>query len=65
MPAEPSVAALIVQFASQICAADERGETYARARGWLDEAGRATADGLGLLHAIQEQRGTRSVFRGW
>ncbi len=33
--------------------------------GWLDASGRLTAAGDQLAHALQQQNGTRTVFRVW
>jgi hypothetical protein len=52
----------ILSFASHLGPRDP--ETAARGRNWIDETGRPTEEGLGLVRALAEQQATRSVFRG-
>jgi hypothetical protein len=53
----------ILAFARQVGEPAADPGTVARARNWLDEAGRITADGLALLRSLADQEGTRTVFR--
>ena len=53
----------IIAFARQLAeGSDTCPLTLARDRRWLDEAGRATAEGVAVLAALAEQRGARSVI---
>jgi hypothetical protein len=53
----------ILAFARQVGEPQADPASVARARNWLDEAGRITADGLALLRSLTDQEGTRTVFR--
>ncbi|CAM4399161.1 hypothetical protein [Palleronia rufa] len=60
---EQSDTARILTFATQVGAPDTPPEDTARARGWLDDAGAPTDEGRALVKSLDDQTGTRSVFR--
>lgn len=53
----------ILSFAAFLSGPDP--EAAARRRAWMDDAGRPTRDGLELVRAILDQRGTRSSIRNF
>lgn len=55
--------ARLLAFAGQIGASGHSPEETARNRGWLDDAGEVTGEGRKALVELEEQAGTRSVFR--
>lgn len=61
---------LLLSFVAQI-APETRSSTpggahdYAHRRGWVTEAGDLTPEGAVVLKSLQEQSGTRSIFRYW
>jgi len=63
MPTNAHDISRILAFARQVGEPLSDPATVARARNWLDEAGRITGDGLALLRSLTDQEGTRTVFR--
>ena len=61
---------LLLSFVAQI-APETRSDTpggaheYAERRGWVTSTGDLTPAGAGVLKSLQEQSGTRSIFRYW
>ena len=55
----------LLRFAAHLTpdTAGDSAVEAARQRDWLDQHGRLTAEGLQLVSALDEQEGTRSVFR--
>ncbi|MEL6727104.1 MAG: hypothetical protein AAFP81_15490 [Pseudomonadota bacterium] len=54
----------VLQFVSTLYGAGPTtAEKIATDRGWIDANGDATSSGLDLMRALDDQRGTRSVFR--
>lgn len=60
---DQSDSARILAFATQVGAPDTPPEDTARTRGWLDDTGALTDEGRDLLKSLDDQSGTRSVFR--
>jgi AAA+ superfamily predicted ATPase len=55
----------IIAFASHVGRdAAQSPEAVARGRNWISAAGDVTEDGRALIAALDDQRQTRTVFRG-
>ena len=54
---------IVLNFANYLRSASTPPEMFARERGWLDEQGNPTSDGIELVEALSGQYGTRSAFR--
>lgn len=63
MPTTANDISKIIAFARQVGEPGADPSSVARARNWLDEADRITADGVALLRSLTDQEGTRTVFR--
>ena len=63
MPATTNDISKLLAFARQVGEPLADPASVARARNWLDDAGRITVDGMALLRSLTDQEGTRSVFR--
>jgi len=53
----------ILAFARHVGRDGDPPDDIARARGWIDEAGRPTEEGHKLLQAIEEQKADDAVYR--
>jgi hypothetical protein len=65
--AAPDDLSVVLGFA-QMLSGGANGDEVSRLatdRGWLDGSGRLTAAGDQLARALQQQNGTRTVFRVW
>ncbi|NKX43410.1 hypothetical protein [Roseicyclus persicicus] len=64
MPAQ-DLLTRILAFAAHVGRGESQSpEAVARRRNWITTDGEVTADGLSLLSALDDQRETRTVFRG-
>jgi hypothetical protein len=59
--------AVVLTFSQMLASGESKArvEVFAAERGWLDGEGRPTEAGRQLARALQQQRGTRTVFRLW
>ena len=53
----------IAKFAAQVENPNHDPVEKARTRGWLDASARPTRDGMDLVAATDDERGTRSAFQ--
>lgn len=54
----------ILTFAQHCGNLETSAEEVARRRGWIDQKGAPTPDGMALVRELTTQKGVRSVFRG-
>jgi hypothetical protein len=65
--AAPDDLSVVLGFAQMLSEGGNVDEVshLAADRGWLDASGRLTAAGNQLARALQQQSGTRTIFRVW
>ena len=65
--AAPDDLSVVLGFAQMLSEGGNVDEVshLATDRGWLDASGRLTAAGNQLARALQQQSGTRTIFRVW
>jgi hypothetical protein len=65
--AAPDDLSIVLGFTEMLSGGEDVDEVsrLATVRGWLDARGQLTVSGHQLARALQQQSGTRSVFRVW